>query len=78
MSGEVAIGYEVNKTKKLVMVLKDKICCGMYGVSFDRRSLFVVQAIKKCEGYAIRKRAWKNILKQHKIIAQELLKKVKQ
>lgn len=86
--GVFTIGFEINKKKYYVLKYNNtkvgtepisfqhRQVIGALGVTFDKRAKFNYKTLTTCEGYTIRKKNWKVLLKDNPEMAQELEKKI--
>ena len=63
--------------KTYVLRYKDKCVIGDYGVTFNKRSLFVFRTSSVCTGYSIRRTSWKQVIGDHNEISELLTQKIK-
>ena len=60
--GKVDVGFEINKIKKFVIRKFKQIIIADHGCTFNHKSKFIYKAKTICEGYAIKKLEWCNLL----------------
>ena len=60
--GKVIVGYELNNQKRYCVRFNNKSVIGAYEMTFFRRSAYIYTALRKLEGYFIRKSHWKTIV----------------
>ena len=72
IEGIYEIGFEINRVKTYVLRYKDKNVIGAYGVTFNKRSLFVFRTFSVCNGYSIRRTNWKKVINDHPEISSLL------
>lgn len=70
--GTYEIGFEINYQTKFVLRYKNSNTIGAYGITFDQRSEFIYKTSTRCKGYFIRKKAWKDILKNNEQCTDEI------
>lgn len=56
--GSIAVGYEINGTKKYALCLKDNIIIGAYETTLCQRCEYIYTALNNIEGFFIRKSNW--------------------
>lgn len=74
--GSLLIGYEINKTKKYCLMMRDKAVIGAHDCTFGKKSQFVYTAHTDIEGFFIRVHNWYEILRQNPDIAQQIIIKI--
>ena len=57
-TGEVAIGYTINKQRYLAAKWKGMLVVGAYNVTFYQRAYFFYKTTSPIQGYSIYKHAW--------------------
>lgn len=70
--GTYEIGFEMNRIQTFVLRFKDSNVIGAYGVTFNKRTLFVYKTVTACQGFFIRRNAWRNLIKEHVEISNHL------
>ena len=60
--GSYLIGYTINRQPKYPMRLKGNTQIGAYGVTFNKRTLFIYKTVEQCKGFFIRKQKWIDII----------------
>jgi myosin-crossreactive antigen len=56
--GSYNIGYSINRKEHFPMRLNGCQVIGSYGVTFNKRSLFIYKTVEKCKGFFVRKLKW--------------------
>lgn len=74
--GQVDCGFEINRRKMYVLRKKKAIVIADHGCTFNHKSNFIYKTKTDCEGFAIRKNHWMNILDQSADIAEQLKAKI--
>jgi len=77
-TGEVGVGYELNKVKYIDLKFKNCTVIGDHHCTFNKRTKYFYQTLTNCKGYSIHKRNWQGLLKNHPLIADEWKDKIKQ
>ena len=76
--GRFKCGYTLNKSKKWVKVFTKAYVIGLYGLTFHKRSKFIMQTMTYCRGHFIRKNNWHQIIKNLEAnIKEKLLESIK-
>jgi hypothetical protein len=74
--GSLAIGFEVNKTKKFHKFIGKGSTFGCYNCLFNKKSYFIWQCVDKIEGFAIKKRDWFKMAAEDEHLCNILKKKI--
>lgn len=72
INGTYEIGFEINRRQHMVLRYKDCNVIGAYGVTFNKRTLFVYKTYTECKGFFIRKTKWIELIDNHKEISDHL------
>ena len=75
--GTYEIGFEMNRIQNFVLRYKDSNVIGAYGVTFNKRTLFLYKTVTTCQGFFIRRNAWRNLINEHVEISNHLKESVK-
>ena len=70
--GTYEIGFEMNRIQNFVLRFKDSNVIGAYGVTFNKRTLFVYKTVTTCQGFFIRRNAWRRLMQEHVEISMHL------
>jgi len=75
MTGYYVIGYSINNKFEYLPEHYHKNVIGAYGVTNNKRALFIYKTTTVCEGFFIRKKSWMEVIsgEDHQEIV-ELLK----
>jgi hypothetical protein len=63
LEGQYDIGYTINRSYKYKMRFNRVDIIGAYGATFNKRSLFIIKATEKIQGYFIRKKNWIKVIR---------------
>ena len=77
-NGTYEVGFEINRTKEMVLRYKNCNLIGAYGVTFNKRSHFVYKTFTDCEGFFIRREAWKGLIDNNPEVSCHLVEQVKE
>lgn len=58
MRGSYVIGYSINNKYEYLLEKYRNNVIGAYGVTFNKRALFIYKTYTICQGYFIRKSQW--------------------
>ena len=72
MNGIYEIGFEINRHQHMVLRYKDSNVIGAYGVTFNKRSIFIYKTYTECKGFFIRKTKWLELMDNHREISGHL------
>lgn len=59
--GHYKIGYTVNREEIYKIYYEGVNVIGAYGVTFNKRALYIYKTVTTCQGYFIRKKNWLDI-----------------
>ena len=62
MKGLYEVGYSINNKHEFLPEKYTTNVIGAYGLTFNKRALFIYKTVKQCEGYFIRKKKWLEII----------------
>jgi hypothetical protein len=65
MTGTYQVGYSINREFRFPIIYSGCRCIGAYGVSYNKRALFVFKTYERCQGYFVRKTNWLRILDEN-------------
>lgn len=77
LNGTFEIGFEINRIPNYVLRFKNCNVIGAYGVTFNRRSMFLYKTVTTCHGFFIRRIEWRGLMEEHASISQHLKDAVK-
>ena len=60
--GTYEIGFEIDHKPYFILQYKNSNVIGAYGLTFNVRALFIYKTLSVCNGFAIRKKKWFDIL----------------
>lgn len=69
-TGQVQVGFEVNRKTKFVVQFADKAIIGAFNCTFDKKTNFVYKSKSDVSGYMIRKAPWKDLMQDHGQISE--------
>jgi len=75
--GIVDIGFEVNRVKTWVLRQRNRCIIGDYGLTYNKRSLFLFRTTSACFGYSVRRTNWKNLIANHPEISELMKEQIK-
>ena len=76
MTGQIDLGYEINKQKLYKIRLKKMIVVGAFYASFNKKAMFITKAHIECTGYLIRMKNWLEILNSNPEVSGPLKHKI--
>lgn len=70
LSGNVHVGFEVNRRTKFVVQFTDKALIGAFNCTFNKKTSFVYKSKSDVSGYMIRKEPWQSLMSDHGQISE--------
>jgi len=74
--GEVGVGYEINKIKRIVLHFANSYVIGAFYATFNQRSDFVFSSTSEMESYFIRRYKWLEILEESAVIGRDMKERI--
>ena len=68
--GTYEIGYDFNGEEQFKIRFKNSNMIGAFNLSFNQRSEYIYRTVTNCQGFFIRKRAWYDIMNNHKQVSE--------
>ena len=69
-TGQVDIGYNINRERKYVIRYSDRTMIGAYNCTFNKRAIFLYKCKSDCSGQFIRKEHWKDLMESFEVISR--------
>ena len=69
-TGDVHIGFEINRRKKFVVQFADNGIIGAYECTFNKKTIFVYKSKTDVKGYMLRKVLWQHLMNDHGKISE--------